>query len=171
VSRQKAKKLMTEAKIWVRYCKEYKVSTDSNHSKPQLENVLDRGLDIKGPNMAYAGDITYIWTRGDWLYLAVVIDLYSRKVVGWSMSSKMKAQLVIDALRMAIWQRKPNKGLIVHTDRGSQYASHEYLKLLNAHGLVGSMSRKDDCWDYAVAEGFFGSLKSERVNWRNYQTR
>ena len=115
--------------------------------------------------------MTYIWTREGWLYLAIVIDLYSRKIVGWSMSSRMKAKLVIDALRMAIWQRKPEKGLIVHTDRGSQYASHEYRKLLNAHGLVGSMSRKGDCWDNAVAESFFGSLKNERVHWRNYQTR
>jgi putative transposase len=126
---------------------------------------------VDAPNKAYVSDITYIWTREGWLYLAIVIDLYSRKIVGWSMSSRMKAKLVIDALRMAIWQRKPEKGLIVHTDRGSQYASHEYRKLLNAHGLVGSMSRKGDCWDNAVAESFFGSLKNERVHWRNYQTR
>lgn len=171
VSRQKAKKLMAEAKVWVRYRKRYKVTTDSNHSKPLFENVLDRGFDVERPNMAYVGDITYIWTREGWLYLAVVIDLYSRKVVGWNMGSRMKAKLVIDALRMAIWQRKPDKGLIVHTDRGSQYASHDYRKLLNAHGLVGSMSRKGDCWDNAVAESFFGRLKNERVHWRNYQTR
>jgi len=113
VSRPKAKKLMTEAKVWVRYRKKYKITTDSNHCKPLFENVLDRGFDVERPNMAYVGDITYIWTREGWLYLAVVIDLYSRKVVGWSMGSRMKAKLVIDALRMAIWQRKPNKGLIV----------------------------------------------------------
>lgn len=171
VNRQKAKKLMTEAKVWVRYRKEYKATTDSNHSKPLFENVLDRGFDVAAPNMAYAGDITYIWIREGWLYLAVVIDLYSRKVVGWSMSSRMKAQLVIDPLRMAIWQRQPHKGLIVYTDRGSQYASREYRKLLNAHGLIGSTSRKGDCWDNAVAESFFGSLKNEPVHWRNYQTR
>ncbi len=171
VSRQKAKKLMLEAKVWVRYRKKYKVTTDSNHNKPLFDNVLDREFTVDAPNKAYVCDITYIWTREGWLYLAVVIDLYSRKIVGWSMSSRMKAKLVIDALRMAIWQRKPEKGLIVHTDRGSQYASHEYRKLLNAHGLVGSMSRKGDCWDNAVAESFFGSLKNERVHWRNYQTR
>jgi putative transposase len=171
VSRQKAKKLMLEAKVWVRYRKKYKVTTDSNHNKPLFDNVLNREFTVDAPNKAYVSDITYIWTREGWLYLAIVIDLYSRKIVGWSMSSRMKAKLVIDALRMAIWQRKPEKGLIVHTDRGSQYASHEYRKLLNAHGLVGSMSRKGDCWDNAVAESFFSSLKNERVHWRNYQTR
>ena len=117
------------------------------------------------------GDITYVWTQEGWLYLAVVIDLFSRKVVGWSLGSRMKAQLVCDALRMAVWQRRPGAGLIVHSDRGSQYASKDYRRLLKAHGFVGSMSRKGDCWDNAVAESFFGSLKQERVQWRSYQTR
>ncbi|MCE7914450.1 MAG: IS3 family transposase, partial [Nitrosomonas sp. PRO4] len=118
-----------------------------------------------------AGDITYIWTREGWLYLAVVIDLFSRKVVGWSMSSRMKARLVCDALRMAIWQRQPQAGLIVHTDHGSQYASRQHRKLLGIHGFVGSMSRTGDCFDNAVAESFFGSLKQELIHWRHYQTR
>ena len=117
------------------------------------------------------GDITYLWTQEGWLYLAVVIDLYSRKVVGWSIGSRMKAQLVCDALSMAVWQRKPKAGLVVHTDRGSQYASVAYRRLLKAHGLIGSMSRKGNCWDNAVAESFFGSLKRERVLWTHYQTR
>ncbi len=116
-------------------------------------------------------DITYLWTEEGWLYLAVVIDLFSRKVVGWSMSPRMRASLVCDALTMALWQRKPKAGLIVHSDRGSQYASHEYRKLLNDWRCVGSMSRKSNCWDNAVAESFFGSLKQERVQWRHYQTR
>jgi len=171
VSRQKAKKLMLEAKAWARYRKKYKVTTDSNHSKPLFENVLNREFAVNTLNKAYVGDITYIWTREGWLYLAVVIDLYSRKVVGWSMDSRMKARLVVDSLRIAIWQRKPEKGLIIHTDRGSQYSSQEYRKLLSVHGLVGSASRKGGCWDKAVAESFFGSLKNERVHWRNYQTR
>ncbi|MDU0355257.1 IS3 family transposase [Paraglaciecola aquimarina] len=171
VSRQKTRKLMREAGVWVKYRKKYKVIRDSNHNKPLFENILNREFDVSQPDEAYAADITYVWTREGWLYLAVVIDLYSRKVVGWSMSSRMKAKLVVDALRMAIWQRKPKSGLIVHTDRGSQYASHEYRKLLNAHGLIGSMSKKGDCWDNAVVESFFGSLKNERVHWRNYQTR
>jgi putative transposase len=139
VSRQKARQLMREAKVWVRYRKKYKVTTNSNHKKPLFENVLNREFDVSEPNKAFVADITYIWTREGWLYLAVVIDLYSRKIVGWSMSTRMKAKLVVDALRMAIWQRKPQKGLIVHTDRGSQYASHEYRQLLKAHGLIGSM--------------------------------
>jgi transposase InsO family protein len=171
VSRQKARKLMTEAGVWVKYRKKYKVTTDSNHNKPLFDNLVKREFDVAAPDQVYVGDITYVWTREGWLYLAVVIDLYSRKVVGWSMSSRMKAQLVIDALRMAIWQRQPKAGLIVHTDRGSQYASHQYRKLLAAHGIKGSMSRKGDCWDNAVAESFFGSLKNERVHWQNYQTR
>ena len=103
--------------------------------------------------------------------MAVVIDLYSRKVVGWSMGSRMKASLVCDALTMAIWQRNPDKGLIVHSDQGVQYASHQYRKLLKDNGFIGSMSKKGCCWDNAVAESFFGSLKQERVHWRNYETR
>jgi transposase InsO family protein len=171
ISRQKARKLMNEAGVWVKYRKRYKVTTDSNHNKPLFENLIKRQFDVDAPDVAYVADITYIWTREGWLYLAVVIDLYSRKVVGWSMSSRMKAQLVVDALRMAIWQRQPKPGLIMHTDRGSQYASHQYKNLLLAHGIQGSMSRKGDCWDNAVAESFFGSLKQERVHWQNYQTR
>ncbi len=162
---------MKEAGAFVRYRKKYKITTNSKHAKPLFENVLDRQFAVARPNQAYVSDITYINTREGWLYLAVVIDLFSRKVVGWSMSSRMKAELVCDALKMAIWQRKPPAGLIVHSDRGSQYASHSYRTLLKMHGCVGSMSRKGDCWDNAVAESFFGSLKQERVQWRNYQTR
>ena len=171
VSRDKARKLMKEAKVQVKNRKRYKVTTNSNHQQPLFDNVLDRKFEVNQPNQVYVGDITYLWTQEGWLYLAVIIDLYSRKVVGWSMGSRMKAQLVCDALRMAVWQRKPNTGLIVHSDRGSQYASKDYRLLLKAHGFVGSMSRKGNCWDNAVAESFFGSLKRERVHWRNYQTR
>jgi putative transposase len=171
VNRAKARQLMQAAKVSVRRRKPYKVTTDSKHNKPLFENVLNRQFTVAQPDLAYVADITYIWTQEGWLYLAVVIDLYSRKVVGWSMSSRMKAQLVCDALRMAIWQRRPKEGLIVHTDRGSQYAGKDYRRLLAAHGLVGSMSRKGNCWDNAVAESFFGSLKQERVQWRSYQSR
>ncbi len=107
-----------------------------------FENPVKRQFDVVSPDQVYVGDITDIWTRDGWLYLAVVIDLYSRKVVGWSMSSRMKAQLIVDALDMAIWQRQPKAGLIMHTDRGSQYASHLYRSLSSAHGIKGSMSRK-----------------------------
>jgi transposase InsO family protein len=170
-SRNKAKKLMQEAGVQVRYRKKYKITTNSNHKQPVFDNVLDRQFNVAQPDQVYVGDITYLWTQEGWLYLAVVIDLYSRKVVGWSIGSRMKAQLVCDALAMAVWQRKPKAGLVVHTDRGSQYASVAYRRLLKAHGLIGSMSRKGNCWDNAVAESFFGSLKRERVLWTHYQTR
>lgn len=171
VSRNKARRLMREADVAAKSRRKYKVTTNSNHRQPVFENRLKREFDVARPNQVYAGDITYLWTQEGWLYLAVVIDLYSRKVVGWSMSSRMKAQLVCDALMMAIWQRRPQAGLICHSDRGSQYAGKRYRRLLNAHGFEGSMSRKGDCWDNAVVESFFGSLKQERVQWRHYQTR
>jgi transposase InsO family protein len=171
VGRHKTKQLMRAAGVKVRHRKKYKVTTDSSHQQPVFANVLARQFTVAAPDVAYVGDITYVWTQEGWLYLAVVIDLYSRKVVGWSMGSRMKAQLVCDALRMALWQRRPSAGLIVHSDRGSQYASKAYRCLLKAHGFIGSMSRKGNCWDNAVAESFFGSLKQEKVQWRQYQTR
>ena len=171
VSRNKARKLMKEANVRVRQRKKYKVTTHSNHNQPVFDNLLDRQFDVEQIDQVYAADITYVWTAEGWLYLAVVIDLCSRKVVGWSMSSRMNAQLVCDALNMAIWRRRPPAGLIHHSDRGSQYASKVFRKLLKAHGFKGSMSRMGNCWDNAVVESFFGSLKQERVQWRNYQTR
>jgi putative transposase len=171
VGRNKARKLMKEANVQVRYRKKYKVTTNSNHKQPVYDNLLVRRFDVDAPNEVYVSDITYVWTQEGWLYLAVVIDLYSRKVVGWSMSSRMKAKLVCDALRMAIWQRRPKAGLIHHSDRGSQYASKSFRRLLDAYQFRGSMSRKGDCWDNAVVESFFGSLKQERVQWRHYQSR
>ena len=170
-SRHTVRKLMKEAGVQVRYKKKYKVTTDSNHKQPIFENVVDRKFDVSIPDQVYAGDITYISTREGWLYLAVVIDLFSRKVVGWSMGSRMKASLVCDALQMAVWRRKPAVGLIHHSDRGSQYASEEFRQLLKIKGIEGSMSRKGNCWDNAVVESFFGRLKEERVHSRNYQTR
>ncbi|MGB2739092.1 MAG: IS3 family transposase [Cognaticolwellia sp.] len=171
VGRRKTAQLMKEANVWVRYKKKYKATTNSDHNKPIYDNELKQDFDVESPNQAWVQDITYIWTSEGWLYLAIVIDLYSRKVVGWSMGSRMKAQLVCDALTMAIWQRKPKAGLIIHSDQGVQYASHQYRRILRLHGFVGSMSKKGCCWDNAVAESFFGSLKQERVHWRNYQTR
>ncbi|GEN29761.1 transposase [Halovibrio variabilis] len=171
VGRRKARSLMHEASIRARYRKKYKVTTNSHHKQPVFENVLKRVFTVAEPDQAYVSDITYIWTQEGWLYLAVYIDLFSRRVVGWSMGSRMNAQLVTDALQMALWQRRPAAGLIVHSDRGSQYASKAYRRLLKAHGFVGSMSRKGDCWDNAVAESFFASLKKERVQWKHYQTR
>jgi len=171
VGRGKTRSLMREAGVFVRYKKKYKVTTNSNHNQPVFDNVLNRKFQANEPNRAYVSDITYIPTHEGWLYLTVIIDLFSRKVVGWSMSSRMKADTVCDALTMAIWQRKPKIGLIVHSDRGSQYASKRYRDLLNQHGFIGSMSRKGNCWDNSVAESFFSRLKDDRVHWRNYQTR
>jgi transposase InsO family protein len=171
VSRNKARKLMREAGVTARQRRKYKVTTNSNHQQPVFENRLNREFDVAEPDQVYAADVTYVWTQEGGLYLAVVIDLCSRRVGGWSMSSRMKARLVCDALQMAIWWRRPKAGLIHHSDRGSQYASNSFRGLLKVHGILGSMSRKGDCWDNAVVECFFGSLKQERVQWRNYQTR
>jgi putative transposase len=171
VSRNKARKLMQEAGVQAKQRKKYKVTTNSNHKQPVYDNLVGRQFDVSEPDRVYAADITYVWTQEGWLYLAVVMDLCSRKIVGWSMSSRMKAQLVCDALRMAIWQRRPKAGLIHHSDRGSQYASKAFRQLLKTYEIQGSMSRKGDCWDNSVVESFFGSLKQERVQWRSYQTR
>ncbi len=171
VTRGKARKLMREAGVQVRHRKKFKVTTNSNHQGPVFPNLVDRQFAVPQPDQVYASDVTYIWTQEGWVYLAVVMDLCSRKIVGWSMSSRMKAQLVCDALTMAIWQRRPQAGLIHHSDRGSQYASKAFRRLLKAHECQGSMSRRGNCWDNAVVESFFGSLKQEWVQWCNYQTR
>jgi putative transposase len=134
-------------------------------------NVLDRRFEAAGPNRKWAADFTYLWTAQGWLYLAVVIDLYSRKVVGWSMSASMTSALVIDALTMALWRRGKPTELLHHSDQGSQYTSEDFQRLLAGHGIDCSMSRKGDCWDNAAMESFFSSLKTERTNRKNYATR
>jgi transposase InsO family protein len=172
VGRHQARSLMRAAGVWVRYRRRYRTTTNSNHRQPVFENRLERKFSVDAPDRVYAADITYVWTHEGWLYLAVVIDLYSRKVVGYGMGRRLTSTLACDALQMALWQRRPPKGqLIHHSDRGVQYASHAFRKLLQAHGIEGSMSRKGHCWDNAVVESFFGSLKSERLHWRSYQTR
>ena len=171
VGRWKVRSLMREMGVQVKHRRKYEVNTNSDPKQPVFENKLNRQFDVAALNQVYVGDITYILTQEGWLYLAVVIDLFSRKVVGWSMNTRMKATLVCDALRMTVWQRQPKAGLIVHSDRKSQYASREHRKLLEMHGFVGSMSRTGDCFDNAVAESFFGSLKQEQIHWRHYQTR
>ncbi len=127
--------------------KKFKATTDSKHSMPVASNLLDRQFTVPAQDLVWVGDITYIWTTEGWLYLAVVIDLYSRRVVGWSISKRMTKQLVKDALLMAIWWRKPSPGLIFHSDRGSQYCSREFQKLMKNHDIKSNMSRKGDCWD------------------------
>jgi putative transposase len=153
------------------YKRPYRVTTDSEHDEPIAPNVLKRRFDDWQPNQAWVADVTYIHTRQGWLYLAVVLDLATRKIVGWSMSKRMKAALVCDALTMAYQQRHPDAGLIMHTDRGSQYASKQYRRLLKAYAMIASMSRKANCWDNSVVESFFKTLKVERVYRQTYATR
>jgi len=147
----------------VKMKRRYKNTTDSNHNLPIAPNLLNRDFYASAPDTKYVGDITYISTGEGWLYLATVIDLYSRKVVGWSMDDTMKVSLVNDALNMAIERRKPSVGLLWHTDRGSQYASYSHKDLLQKNNIIQSMSRKGNCWDNAVAESFFKTLKSDLV--------
>jgi putative transposase len=137
------------------------VTTDSKHSQPVAPNLLEQDFSATGPNQKLVGDITYLMTSEGWLYLAVIIDLYSRAVIGWSMSNHMTAELICDALKMVLFHRGFPKNMIVHSDRGSQYCSHDYRDLITKHQLVQSMSRKGNCWDNAVAESFFHSLKVE----------
>lgn len=167
VGRHRARTLMKRNALNPRWRRKLVHTTDSRHELPVATNVLDRDFLPQAPNQAWVHDITYIRTSSGWLYLAAVLDLYSRKVMGWSTAPKMPAQLVCSALRMALAGR-PKPGLIVHSDRGSQYASQNHAQLLARHGAVASMSRKGNCWDNAVMERFFLSLKMERVWHRNY---
>ncbi len=162
---------MNLAGVAAKQKKKFKVATDSKHNLPVAPNLLDRQFKVKEPDQFYVSDITYIWTQEGWLYLAVVIDLFSRQVVGWSMSSRMKTDLVINALTMARWRRHPGAGVFFHSDRGSQYCSKKFQKELKMYGMISSMSRKGNCWDNAIAESFFGSLKTERIFFVNYKTR
>lgn len=147
------------------------VITDSKHNFPVSENVLDRRFDIETRNKAWTADITYIPTKVDWRYLAAVMDLHSRRIVGWAMDNRICRHLVEKALSMACVNRSPEPGLLHHSDRGSQYASGDYQKLLKRNGIVCSMSRKGNCWDNAAMESFFATLKTELIYHRNYETR
>ena len=153
------------------YKRPYRVTTDSAHHKPIAPNVLDRRLDGWRVNQAWVADITYITTGEGWLYLACIMDLASRRIVGWSMSERMKADLVCQALKSAYWRRKPSAGLIMHSDRGSQYASDEHRQLIKDYRMIQSMSRRANCWDNAAMESFFKTLKVERVHSMRYDTR
>jgi len=169
--RFKAGTLMKMAGVAAKQKKKFKATTDSKHNLPVAPNLLNRQFEVEKPDKVYVSDITYIWTNDGWLYLAVVLDLFSRQVVGWSLSNRMTKKLIMDALRIAIWRRRPAPGLTFHSDRGSQYCSNDFQKMLKAHGMLSSMSRKGNCWDNAVAESFFGSLKTERVFFSSYKTR
>ena len=162
---------MREKGLVSRTRRKFTVTTDSDHSQPVAENVLGRDFQTTAPNQKWTADITYIPTREGWLYLAVVMDLFSRRIVGWSMSASLAATIVIDALRMALAHREPQPGLLHHSDRGSQYACDDFQRLLDEHGLRCSMSRRGDCYDNAPTESFFGKLKTEWVHGEDYLTR
>ena len=170
-SENRVARLMRKNGIRARQARKFRVTTDSKHDNPVAENVLDRQFDVGSPDRAWVSDITYVWTREGWLYLAVVIDLFNRMVVGWSMGNRITQELTLSALRMALWKRKPGRGLLSHSDRGSQYTSKAYRELLDDHGIICSMSRKGNCWDNAVAESFFHTLKTELVYHEDYVTR
>jgi transposase InsO family protein len=172
VGRGKARRLMREAGVAVRRPTHRRPrTTESRHGYGVAPKLLARQLAGEQPDQAWVGDITSLWTQEGWLYLAVLLDLYSRKVVGWALSSRIDAAVVQEALRMALERRHPAAGVLHHSDRGSQYACQTYQALLKAHGVRCSMSRKGECLDNAVAERFFGSLKGERTAHRQYTTR
>jgi putative transposase len=173
VGKQRVQRLMQKHGIQARGKRRFRVvTTDSKHGLPLAPNVLDRKFTVAAPNQVWAGDLTYIPTEEGWLFLAVVIDLFSRKVVGWSMRPDMQSELVLDALDMAWLGRNPGRqtGLIFHSDRGSQYASDDFTQQLKRHGITPSMSRKGNCWDNACSETLFGSLKIERLHGEQFQT-
>jgi transposase InsO family protein len=170
VGRYKVRRLMQDLNLVAKYPKRVKVTTDSRHSESISPNKLDRKFSVSQPNQIWTTDITYVWTLQGWLYVAVVIDLFSRQVVGWAMDNHMKTSLCVSALQMAFWRRKPAQGLLHHSDRGSQYASKEYREHLAIMGMQQSMSRKGNCWDNAPTERFFRSLKYEQLHYERFRT-
>lgn len=171
VSRGRVTRLMQEDGLQCKRKKKFKATTNSKHDLAIAPDLLKRNFSPVRPNQSYVADMTYIWTSEGWLYLAVVIDLFSRLVVGWSLSSRMTAAIVTDALRMAIITRQPGPGLVHHSDRGAQYASELFQQIISQHGYQCSMSRKGNCWDNSVAESFFRTLKSELIYQQKYESR
>ena len=163
-SRKRVARLMRHHQLTSRRRRRFRATTDSRHPFPVAPNVLDRQFRQGAPDRAWVADITYVPTGEGWLYLAVILDLYSRVVVGWAMGEHMTSELAVDALEMAMVQRRPGHGLLPHSDRGSQYASGDYQQALAAEGIACSMSRRGDCWDNAVAESFFATVKKELVH-------
>lgn len=171
VGRHRVARLMRICALAGKRRRRFRITTQSNHVHPIAENALERRFEVEQPNQAWVTDITYVWTLEGWLYLATIIDLYSRRVVGWSMSKRIDQALTLRALSMALKARTPRSELMHHSDRGSQYAAHAYRKMLDAHGITCSMSRKGNCWDNAVAESFFATLKVELVYESIFRTR
>jgi transposase InsO family protein len=171
VGEHRVARLMRQHGIRAKTVKKWRATTQSHHRFPVAANTLHRQFMVESPNRVWAGDITYIWTAEGWLYLAVVLDLYSRIVIGWAMGHRLTVELAERALTMALANRKPTVGLLHHSDRGSQYAATSYQRLLGEHGITTSMSRTGNCWDNACVESFFGTLKRELVYHRHYTTR
>jgi len=171
VSRRRIARLMKKKGLSCKTKPRYQSTTNSKHSLPVSDNLLNRQFNVDSVDTHYVGDITYIGTQEGWLYLAAVIDLFSRNVVGWNMKDHMRAELVNDALLMALWKRKPEKGLLWHSDRGAQYASESHRQILQEHGISQSMSRKGNCWDNAVSESFFHTLKTELTHGIQFKTK
>ncbi len=170
VGRKRVERLMRENSIQGRQKRRFRRTTDSKHVQPIAPNILDRKFAPKVPNQAWAGDVTYVATGEGWLYLAVLLDLFSRRVIGWAMSDTNDRVLALEALNQALRSRHPPRGLVHHSDRGSPYASEEYRAVLATAGLVASMSRTGDCWDNAVAESFFATLRAELLDHEGYET-
>lgn len=171
VGRCQARGLMREAGVRCRQRRRFRVTTDSKHNEPVAPNLLNRQFSVEQPNRVWVADITAIWTLAGWLYLAAIMDLHDRQMVGWAMAGHMRASLTHEALTMAVGRRRPEPGLMHHSDRGVQYAAISYRQALREHGFIASMSRKGNCWDNAVIERFFGSLKSEWTDNQRYLTR
>jgi len=161
VSENRIARLMRVSDIRSKHRRKFRVTTQSNHRRPVAPNVLAREFTVAAPNRVWAGDITYVWTAEGWLYLAILIDLYSRIVVGWSMSTRITDELTLSALRMAFRKRRPAAGLLFHSDRGSQYTSNDYRQFMIDHQITSSMSRRGNCWDNAVSESFFATLEKD----------
>ena len=170
-SRKRVARIMRENSFKGRQKGRFKVTTNSNHNYPVSPNLLNREFKVSTINSCWVSDISYIRTNEGWLYLCVVIDLYSRKVVGYSLDTHIRAELAMDALKMAVVHRNPDDNLIFHSDRGVQYASHDFRKVITEYKMIQSMSRKGDCWDNACAESFFSTLKMEEVFHKRYKTR
>jgi transposase InsO family protein len=169
--RHRVARLMRRDGLQAKTKRRFKATTDSRHSYPVAPELLHRDFSPKGLNRVWASDITYVWSTEGWLYLAVVMDLYSRCIIGWSMAERLTTPLVSDAARMALQWRRPPRGVLHHSDRGSQYASDDYQELLTKNGMLCSMSRKGNCWDNAPVESFFSTLKREWVFHQRYHTR
>lgn len=170
VGRDRVARLMRELQLCGTPKRRFRSTTDSAHDAPVAPNLLQRDFEAEHPNQRWATDITYVWTSQSWMYLAVVMDLFSRRVVGWAMKPHLRTDLALDALRMALGRRMPEPGLLHHSDRGVQYAAHAYQNVLHQHGIVCSMSRKGDCWDNAVVESFFSRIKTELLHRQSWPT-